>query len=196
MPARKRKQNGLKVSNFSVLLVIIKWQAREGVKFLWTVYVSFWIVSVHWLHWQTHYVCAVGPGFPLSAVLWASRVKQRSGVKLPIFFGIRFFRDTQLVSTDQSLTIVSVMNQCITEHVTSHNWVKSNCFNSLYWFPYKQPQTSPVPWWTTPHSEPRFPAPSSKLSVPELVTRPPKGHSLSPRSCPPKLSAPSGKFGY
>ena len=43
------------------------------------------------------------------------------------------------------------------------------------------------------HSEHRFPAPSSKL--PDLVT-PLKGHSLSPRSCPPTRSASSERFGY
>ena len=32
-------------------------------------------------------------------------------------------------------------------------------------------------------------------TLPELVT-PLKGHSLSPRSCPPTLSAPSERFGY
>ena len=56
-----------------------------------------------------------------------------------------------------------------------------------------------------PHTEHRFPAPSSKLraslsgtflqTLPDLVT-PLKGHSLSPRSCPPTRSAPSERFGY
>ena len=32
-------------------------------------------------------------------------------------------------------------------------------------------------------------------SLPELVTSP-KGHSLSPRSCPPAVSAHSERFGY
>ena len=32
-------------------------------------------------------------------------------------------------------------------------------------------------------------------TLPELVT-PLKGHSLSPRSCPPTRSAPSERFGY
>ena len=32
-------------------------------------------------------------------------------------------------------------------------------------------------------------------TLPDLVT-PLKGHSLSPRSCPPTRSAPSEKFGY
>ena len=43
------------------------------------------------------------------------------------------------------------------------------------------------------HSEPRFPAPSSKLHY--LVT-PLQGHSLFLRSCPPTLSAPSERFWY
>ena len=45
----------------------------------------------------------------------------------------------------------------------------------------------------TTHSEHRFPVPSTKL--PHLVT-PLKGHSLSPRSCPPTRSAPSERFRY
>ena len=64
-------------------------------------------------------------------------------------------------------------------------------------------------------SEHRFPAPSSKegcrkpvlgvcfqctlrvpLSGTFLQTTPLKGHSLSPRSCPPTRSAPSERFGY
>ena len=44
------------------------------------------------------------------------------------------------------------------------------------------------------HSEHRFPDPFLQ-TLPELVT-PLKGHSLSPRSCSPTLSAPSGRFGY
>ena len=42
-----------------------------------------------------------------------------------------------------------------------------------------------------PHSEHRFPAPSSKLRG---LVMPLKGHSLSPRSCPPTRSAPSERF--
>ena len=43
-------------------------------------------------------------------------------------------------------------------------------------------------------SEYRFPAPFLK-TLPDLVT-PLKGHSLSPRSCPPTRSALSERFGY
>ena len=75
-------------------------------------------------------------------------------------------------------------------------------------------------WWThthvgitrsEPYSEHRLPAPSSNIgfrhlpptsasrtflqTLPELVTSL-KGHSLSPRSCPPSLSAPSERFGW
>ena len=59
------------------------------------------------------------------------------------------------------------------------------------------------------HSEHRFPAPSSTVThtlraslsgtflqtLPDLVT-PLKGHSLSPRSCPPTRSAASQRFRY
>ena len=44
------------------------------------------------------------------------------------------------------------------------------------------------------HPEHRFPAPSSKLCQ-NLVT-PLKGRFLSPRSCPPTLSAPTDRSGY
>ena len=64
---------------------------------------------------------------------------------------------------------------------------------------------STVMWPCESHSEHRFPAPSSKLraslsgtflqSPPDLVT-PLKGHSLSPRSCPPTRSAPPERSGY
>ena len=45
-----------------------------------------------------------------------------------------------------------------------------------------------------PNYEHHFPAPQFFQTLPELVT-PLKGHS-SPRSCPPTLSAPSGRFDY
>jgi len=45
-------------------------------------------------------------------------------------------------------------------------------------------------WGAAPHSEHRFPAPSSKLC--QIWLR----HSISPRSCPATRSAPSGRFRY
>ena len=44
------------------------------------------------------------------------------------------------------------------------------------------------------HSEHRFPG-TLLQTLPDLVT-PLKGHSLSPRSCPPTGSAPPERFGY